>query len=292
MQASLFIILKTVVKSLAKFKKLFTSFLSKPLRCAGVSCFLILSLIQACSTFKIPGTKKENQIYKGSYTGMSDSDYADHLASLKQAFISTPSVRVLNNQSAIKYLESVGGEIVSKNEIFFKNIKKISVTILVHDSPLHFSLPKGEMFLSTGLISKYIKHESMLVSIISYELVRSEKLLYAKQVYIPVGYLSLPRMLTLGRLSLEDKIEIHKWAHSLTIRTGYDGEYYLAWLQIQNRNTADFLLQVDDIDLINREEALFKAFLIKNTSEQDISRKKNSSKNFYSFINSIRDQKL
>lgn len=223
---------------------------------------------------------------------MTEKDFADHLASLKDSFLSTPGVKVFSNQNGKKYLESITSEIIAKNEIFFKNLKKANVTILDAISPLHFSLPKGEIFISSGLISKYIKHESMLVSILSYELVRSENLLYPKNIIIPLGFVTLERMLTLGRLSLDEKVEIHKWAHYLTIRSGYDGEYYLSWLQTQNRNTADFILQVGDVNLINREESLFKAFLIKNTNEEEATGKKNSSKPFYSFINSIRDQNL
>lgn len=223
---------------------------------------------------------------------MTTDDYADYLASLKGPFLSTPGMKVLNNQLAKKYLEGLAGEIISKNEIFFKNLRYANVTILESQSPLHFSLPKGEIFISSGLISKYIKHEAMLVSILSYELVRSENHLYPKQIIIPVGYIPMERILSLGRLSLEEKVEVHKWAHYLTVRSGFDGEYYLSWLQTQNRNTADFILQVGDINLINREESLFKAFLIKNSSEDDLPGKKNSSKTFYTFINSIRDQSL
>jgi hypothetical protein len=87
-------------------------------------------------------------------------------------------------------------------------------------------------------------------------------------------------------------MEIHKWAYYLTVRSGFDGEYYLSWLQTQNRNTADFIQQVGDINLINQEESLFKAFLIKNANEDEIPIKKNSSKTFYTFLNSIRDQQL
>lgn len=223
---------------------------------------------------------------------MSEADFADHLASLKVAFLSTPGVKTLINQAGKKYLETLTGEIIAKNEIFFKSLRRANVTILDSQSPLHFSLPKGEIFISSGLISKYIKHESMLVSILSYELVRSENLLYPKSIIIPLGFVTLERMLTLSRLTLDEKVEIHKWAHYLTIRSGYDGEYYLSWLQTQNRNTADFILQVGDANLINREESLFKAFLIKNTDEEESTGKKNSSKPFYSFINSIRDQSL
>lgn len=222
---------------------------------------------------------------------MSSKDFADHLASLKKAFLITPGTKTLElNARSKKYLQWITNEIISNNEIFFKDLKRASITVLDSDAPLHFSLPKGELFISRGLLEKYIKHESMLVSILAYELVRSENLLYPKHTIVPIGYLPLERILLLNRLVLEEKMEIHKWAHYLTVRSGFDGEYYLSWLQTQNRNTADFILQVGDANLINREESLFKAFLIKSSDEENPLAKKNSSKTFYTFINSIRDQ--
>ncbi len=223
---------------------------------------------------------------------MTSADYADQLLSLKSHCLSTPGIKVFKSSFAKSYTQALADEIISRNEIFFKNLRTADVTIIDRDSPIHFSLPRGEIFLSTGLISKYIKHESMLVSILSFELVRSERLLYPKQMIIPIGYISVERLLNFQRLNLDEKIEIHKWAHYLTVRSGYDGEYYLSWLQTQNRNTADFLLQVGDINLINREEAVFKAHLIKFSKKEESPAKKNSSRNFYTFINSIRDQRL
>ncbi len=278
-----------VVKSLLNYKIKHYRYLRNPSQLAGVSLFFILFQIVSCSSIIIPGTKKNNQLYSGRYEPMSRNDYADHLASLRTHFLATPDNKTIEVPVAQKYLNTLTSEIISKNEIYFKNLKKASVIILETHSPVHFSLPKGDIFLSTGLIAKYIKHESMLVSILSYELVRSENLLYPNKIIIPVGYIGLERMLAFGRLLLEEKIEIHKWAHYLTKRSGYDGEYYLAWLQTQNRNTADFILQVGDVNLINSEESLFKAFLIKNVFEDDLTLKKNSSKTFYAFLNSIKD---
>jgi hypothetical protein len=280
------------VTSQAEFKFKDSVHPCKPSSLTGVYYFLVILLLASCSTFKVPG-KKNKQFTKNDYEALSEKDYADHLASLKSSFLSTPGVAIYQTTpSSKKYLEALGAEIIAKNEIFFKSLKSVNITVIESQAPLHFSLPKGEVFISNGLISKYIKHESMLVSIIAYELVRSENLLYPKQTIIPVGYIPLERILSLGRLTLDEKMEIHKWAHNLTVRSGYDGEYYLSWLQTQNRNTADFLLQVGDVNLINREESLFKAFLIKNSTEEEVLGKKNSSKPFYTFINSIRDESL
>ena len=212
------------------------------------------------------------------------------MASLKSPFINSPGIRIYGlNETTQKYIENLISDIISNNEIFFKKLKNGRVTIIDTESPLHFSLPKGEIFLSRGLITKYLKNESMLVCVLSYELVRSEKMLYPRQTLVPVGYLSLEKMISLSRLLLDEKMEVHKWSHHLTIRSGFDGEYYLSWLQAQNRNTADFILQVGDVNQINREESLFKAFLIKSKNEEQVIHRKVSSKNFYTFINRIRE---
>jgi hypothetical protein len=229
---------------------------------------------------------------KSSLESISQDDYLDHLASLKQDFLATPGIKIIQNTAGTQYLESLCQEIIAKNEIFFKNIKSVNVNLLNQAAPIHFSIPANDIFISVGLISKYMKHESMLVSVLSYELIRIERSLYPKKVIIPVGYLELERLTSLERLSLPEKMEIHKWAYYITVRSGFDGEYYLAWLQVQNRNTADFILQVGDLNQINREEALFKSFLIKNSSEEGASSTTMSSKNFYSFLNMIRELKL
>jgi len=283
-----------VVKSLINFNYKDTISLSKPSLLARV-CYLSFFMIlgNSCGSIIVPGTSKTQYLYKGQFESITQADFSDHLASLSQAFLSTPNVKVVINRTSDGYLKNLTAEIIAKNEIFFKNLREAKVTILDYAAPIHFSLPKGDIYLSSGLISKYIKHESMLVSILSYEMVRSENLLYPKQLIIPIGFITLERLLSLGRLNIEEKVEVHKWAHYLTIRSGYDGEYYLSWLQTQNRNTADFILQVGDVNLINREEFLFKAFLIKNASDGDeIALRKNSSKSFYAFINSIRDKNL
>ena len=224
------------------------------------------------------------------YREMSTQDFEDHLAALKTPFMNSPDTKIFRlDETTRKYVEALISDIIANNEIFFKKLKKGTVTVLDTESPLHFSLPKGEIFLSRGLITKYLKNESMLVCVLSYELVRSERLLYPKQTIVPVGYVTLEKMLNLNRLTLDEKMEVHKWAHHLTIRSGFDGEYYLSWLQTQNRNTADFILQVGDANQITREESLFKAFLIKSTSEDQVIPRKDSSKSFYTFINRIRD---
>lgn len=262
----------------------------KPPFRAGV-CYFIVILMIGCTSIRIPGGKnKKANLTKGRYQEMEKSDYADHLSSLKGPFLSTPGVKQAKlDKASGEYFRELLSEIIARNEIFFRELRSAEVTLLDTDAPLHFSLPKGEIFISRGLLAKYMKHESMLVSILSYELVRSEKLIYSKQTFVPIGFVTLEKMISLSRLTLDEKMEVHKWAHHLTVRSGYDGEYYLSWLQTQNRNTADFIFQVGDPNLITREESLFKSFLAKNQLDDKLAVKKNSSKKFYTLMNRIRD---
>lgn len=250
----------------------------------------MLTFLVSCSTFIIPLKGSKRSDLGSGYREMSGKDYEDHMASMKKPFLDTPGIKVYKlDEASNRYMTNLMTEIIANNEIFFRKLKTARITVLDSESPLHFSLPKGEIFVSKGLITKYMKHESMLACVLAYELVRSEKLIYPKQIIIPTGYVTLERILSINRLTLDEKMEIHKWAHHLTIRTGFDGEYYLSWLQIQNRNTADFMLLVGDANQITREESLFKAFLIKSADEEKVIPRKNSSKNFYTFLNKVRD---
>lgn len=253
----------------------------KPSLIAGVSFFII-----ACSSSK----ESKPNVSLHDYTYMSEKDFSDHLGTLKQSFLSQPEIKIIPANNLMKnYFNDLTAEILGKNEIFYRKLNSAQITVLDTDVPLHFSLPGGEVFLSKGLITKYLKHESILVSIIAFELIKSEKNLYPKKSYIPTGYFSLERMVSLNRLSLEEKMELHKWTYYMTIRTGHSGDYYLSWLQTMNRNTADFVFLVGDINQIPREESLFKAFLIKNANEDIVVSKQGSSKEFYRVLNYLRE---
>ena len=262
----------------------------KPLLKAGVLYFGLL-IFAGCSSFIVPlrSAPKDTDLSEG-YQEMSTKDYEEHLASLRDVFYQNPRLKITKlNRSSQAYLESLVQEILTNNEIFFKKLKYASITVIDTEIPLHFSLPKGSIFLSKGLITKYLKNESLLICLLSFELVKSEKLLYVKQTFVPTGHVSLERMLSINRLNLDEKMEVHKWAYHLTVRNGYEGESYLAWLQAQNRNTADFVIQAGDINQITREEALFKAFLIQDASDDVVQNRRSTTKNYYKFLNELRE---
>jgi hypothetical protein len=203
--------------------------------------------------------------------------------------LSTEGNKKLNLSSRSNaYFNSIVEQIQKNNELFFDNSVSASITIINSEIPFHFSLPGKSIFVSSGLINKYIKSEKLLYCLIIYELIRSEKGIYRKQIVIPTGFYSTERMLSTMRLSISDKVEIHKWAFYLLKRIGIDTDNYLSWLQIQNRNSVDFSMQLGDLSVISREESLFKAFIIKNTDKKSVKYHAGSSRGFYRFIRNIK----
>lgn len=261
------------------------------------SIWLLVSvlILSSCSYLKLPTFSREKPISLSDYKMYDQQDYVDHLMSFKTQIFQTNKVQKISlSQETNRYLTNLVKDIDSHNEIFLKSQKQPEYFVIKSAVPFHFSLPGRIIYFSSGLINKYIKNESILASIICYELVRSEKLLYNKIILIPKGYINLDQVLSFNRLDTDSKIEIHKWAYYLTKRAGFDGEYYLSWLQVQNRNTTDFLPFLGYTSGISKEEAYFKAFLIKENKEHkdEYLVKKDSSKNFYKFLFFIKDQSV
>jgi hypothetical protein len=172
--------------------------------------------------------------------------------------------------------------------LFFKNLKSLKINIIRDERPYYFSLPQNEIYVSTGLFKKYINHESELMSVIAYEMIRLEKKIYNKAMIIPTGYLTVERILSMNRIGYEIKNELHKWSFYILKRSGYDASIYLSWLQILNRNTIDFQGLLGDTSSISREESMFKKFLVDIKEAVSIEEgKTSSSPDFYKFINTL-----
>jgi hypothetical protein len=251
---------------------------------------LVLLLISSCSLFEEKGSSKEvDSLDLRPLSKNTELDYNDHLESLKKDYLATTGIKKVQlRKRSEKYLSSVAMEIQKNNELFFTKSAKVNFSIIEEQIPFHFSLPGKNIFISTGLISKYIKSEKLLYCLITHELIRSEKSVYRKQVVVPTGFLTTKKILSMMRLKIEDKVEIHKWAFYLLKRIGINTDNYLSWLQIQNRNSIDFSMQLGDISAISREEALFKAFIIKNIDTKSNKYHAGSSRSFYSFVNDIK----
>jgi len=248
--------------------------------------FLFLTV--GCSLF----TKDSDQISLElkDYSPLLERDYADHLSNFEALFLDTSSVSELSlSRVDEKYLLSLGQRIIKNNAIFFKQKESVSIYLIKDETPYHFSLPGKKVFLSTGLFKKYVQNESLLMCVLTFELIRSEKNIYKKLVTIPTGNLGAKEILPLLRLSATQKSQIHKWAFRLLKKLSIDSDTYLSWLQIQNRNSIDFSMQLGDINVISREEALFKAFIIENSRGERQRDYKRSSKSFYKFLRSVRN---
>lgn len=245
--------------------------------------------LASCSYFKRDKEKIVDAVDFSKRAELTNDDYKVQLASLKKSYLNTQGINEIKiNRRDTKYLEKIATEIQKQNELFFTTESRPEFTIVESDTPFHFSLPGKNIFISSGLINKYIKSEKLLYCLLIYELIRSEKGVYRKQFVIPTGFITSEKILSMMRLKIEDKVEIHKWAFYLLKRIGIDTDNYLSWLQIQNRNSVDFSMQLGDISVISREEALFKAFIIKNTTNKSAKFHEGSSKSFYRFVSSIK----
>ena len=251
-----------------------------------IICFFLIS----CSSLNF--SKKEEQtgiVYLDGYKEMNRIDYKEHLESFEKVFLKNNKSKIIElpYRSRI-YLTQLIDKIIFHNELFFKKLEKPQFYVIDDKVPFHFSLPGKKFFFSKGLIQKYIKNEVMLYCVLTYELIRSEKEIYPKNVIIPTKTLSANRILSLLRIKTHDKVEVHKWAFYILKRVGIDSETYLTWLQIKNRNSLDFAFQLGDVHSISREEAMFKAFMIKNLRGKSKNRYKGSSRKFYQFVKNLK----
>ena len=242
---------------------------------------------------RIPFGGEKSTDFLEDWRPYTTKDYQHHLESYEKVFLETGGAKEIKLSAEVReFLENTALSILQTNELFFRESSRPTFHIVSSVIPFHFSLPGRKIFLSSSLIDRFVKHEAVLASILSYELVRSEKSLYNRAIIIPVGFMPLERILGLNRLPVDDKVEVHKWAYHSIRRAGFDGEYYLSWLQLMNRNTADFIPMLGDAGAISREEALFKSFMIKRVNQEDTRTlaRKESSKGFYRFLFYVKDR--
>ncbi len=251
--------------------------------------FLFISFyLGACST-RTSVKSNAVEVRLEGYEQRENIDYIDHIKSFESDYINSRKGKVLIlSRDSQKYLDSLIRNIESSNELFFTNLQSSKFYIIQDEIPFHFSLPGKVFFFSSGLLKKYIKNEVMLYCLLAYELIRSEKNIYQKHIIIPTGSLSTRKILSLLRLKLNDKVEVHKWAYYVLKRIGIQPDSYLSYLQVVNRNSIDFATQLGDIHSISQEEAKFKAFLIENEVGKTRKRHSGSSTAFYNFIKNIK----
>jgi hypothetical protein len=246
---------------------------------------ILLTFLQACSLLdKLPFQQKsKNRVNLSNYQYLTEKDYLDQLNYLGKIYLNSPEIQELKlSKDSEAYLKSMIDEILITNEIFLKKKMDPKIHIIISSSPFHFSIPNGSIYLSTGLLKKYLNSEGLLAVVIAKELIRSSKNIFAKSTIIPLGYITTERFLGILRIPFEEKIEMNKWTYYVLRRAAYDPENVLNLIQIKNKNTLDFSLQLGDTKMIAREESLFKSFIVKKSVEKFEKKKINSAKGFYS----------
>ena len=254
-------------------------------------CITLLILTSCSSAIGIFYKEKPRSEVFSKYNIYEHEDYLEQLASLAEVYINSPGITQIKlNKSDMAYLKNLYYKITGDNELLFKKRKEMKLYIIKNKVPFFFSLPHGQYFFSSGLITRYFKHEDMLISALTCEIFKVHYAIYEKKIIVPVGHMSTERMLSLVRLSLEEKREINKWAFYIMKRAGYDAIAYLNWLQLQNKNTLDFLFQLGgDTRRISREEFRLKNFIVNQSiTSNDTKRfERNSSKGFYKLLTSL-----
>lgn len=256
-----------------------------------IKFFCLSFIISSCALTRgwWGGESDVDEVVLTNYSVIDTDDYVSQLNAYKDFLIKSEELKILRlsvrNQ---QYIRNLALMIVKNNELFFTNLKDVAIHIAIDSLPFHFSLPGGHLFLSTGLIKRYLKSEDLIVSVLTYELIRSEKNIYRKGIIAPTGFMSLQRMLGQMMLTTKEKMAIHKWAFYLLKRSGVDTVNYLSWIQVQNRNSLDFSHQHGDVASISQEESLFKSFLIENKNKMTSNRKyEGSPREYYEFIKQL-----
>jgi hypothetical protein len=247
--------------------------------------FLLLASCSVLRRDKDNGWIKHNQ----SLFEISDEDYLDHLASLSDPLrekIDTIKLPLRVQQ----YLESLHKQISLNNELLLNSRLKPRFYIIKDDRPFAFSLPKAQYFFSSEYLIRYIANEEIFVASFSHEIIRSHRAIYQKVAIIPVGTISIEQILGITKIPLAVRSEIHELTYFAIKRSGYDPNSILNWLQVLNKNSLAFSMQLGDPRIISREEFSFKNFLVnqKVTGIESLGEERNSSPGFYELINFLR----
>lgn len=252
--------------------------------------FFLSIFLTSCSSIKRKFFSKKNKLSFNGYVENNNKDYHDHLAHYGQQYIklNRPKLKYIDKRTRA-YIQSLSKKILDNNIHLVEKKLKTKLYVVDKDIPFHFSLPGGIIVFSVGLLKKYVENEGVLVSILSFEIIKSLRGLYKKQTLIPRGYVKLKPLISILRLPLKMRNELNRWAFLAVRRAGYDEGAYLVWLQTQNKNSLSFSTHHGGVGDISKEEFLFKRFLIDNSLSTPVSIEENhSSREFYRFKKIIR----
>lgn len=212
------------------------------------------------------------------------------MASMGPTYLKTEGINLVKiDQESEEYLNDIYERLVSSNQPLLNAKEKPSFYFIKSNSPFLFSLPSSQFFFSTTLIEKFLKSEEVFVAAFSAELIKSHRSIYEKKIILPIGFYETEKMIKMTRLKFQAKQQLNEWTFYVLRRASFDSSAYLNWIQIQNRNSLDFAMLIEDPTSLTREEQLYKNFI----SRQGVfgAGKKiteaNSSKKFYKLLNNL-----
>ena len=253
-----------------------------------IAIFFLILCGHSCSSYNIFNNQSNSaqQSLGKSYS----VDYVEHLKFQGKIYLASPATKTYRlSKKSRDYFESIYKKIVENNELILHQKNNLEVNVIQSDVPFYFSLPGAKFFFSRGLLKNYIKNEGVLVACFSYEILKSLRLLYPKKVTFPKGFIRTEEMLSLTRLPLKARVQLHKWAFNILKRSNFDPYGYLIWLQIQNKNPLDFSFQHGHNSRMIREEYSLKNYILKEVGYLKKRQlvEKNSSREFYNLIRSL-----
>ena len=250
----------------------------------AIVCILLLFLL-SCTSFK------ERKTFDGFFYSFTKRDYIDHLAAMGTDYVSPFNVKLIKlDQKSKMYFERLYNKIVSNSSLVLDQDIQPRFHIVDDERIFFFSLPRGWFFFSSGLFIKYFKNEETFVSAFVHEVIKSNRGIYKKRIMVPTGYLETEKMLELARIPVGVKAKINEWSYFVMKEINYDPAGILHWIQIQNRNYSDFILQNGKAQKVSEEESLFKQFIVEEgISLGKIDRKSEKLlQEFYHLINYIK----
>lgn len=211
-----------------------------------------------------------------------DIDFIDQLKNNAQIYLESNKNKIIKlSRRNNEYLKRIVTNIVDNNELLLPRPKKVSIYIINHKAPFIFSLPGYQIFISKGLIKKYLTNESILICALAYEVIKSGRNIYQKNNYIPTGYIDTKKVSKMVKINSSNRLTIFKWTFIALQRSNYDATAVLNWIQTINRNNTEFSWQIGDTQGVLGEEFQFKTFLASQGLEINPDSTFSSSRSFY-----------
>ncbi|EPZ50527.1 hypothetical protein M902_1572 [Bacteriovorax sp. BAL6_X] len=245
--------------------------------------FLTIFTLTSCTYFY----KNDNDYPYNYQDTFTSQDYLNHLEGIANLFIANNRVKKANQRSR-RYLNKIAKELYLNNQgLFQKDDFGINFYIVEDNRNFYFSLPKNNVFMSRGLLRNYMNSENIFVAVLLGELIRSKIGIYERKRLIPLNSYTIDDMIRINSLDLNAKRDLNNLVYEVLIKSGYDPEARLLWLQTLNRQSISFSVQGVHSHELSKEEFLLKNYMVNSGEDKNLIFEKNSSRQFYYFKESI-----